>query len=340
MISRSVYSFKVKKSIKKEIADVKPDLIYILHYVNKLSPSVVRGAKEMGLPVVLRLSDYFLLCPRFDFMYKKRICEDCLTKGYSSCIKKRCIKGSLSASLIRVVSMKVHRLIKIYDDIDVFITPSNFLREKLIENGFDSDKIHCIPTFTISQGKVGKPLIGSYGLYFGRITEEKGVATLVKAYERLSEKYRLVIMGDDTTDEAQKLKEYIKEKKLLNIEFTGFKSGDELENIIKNSRFTFIPSIWYDNLPNTALESFLYSKPVLASNIGSLPELVLDGVNGYLFEPDNANQIAELVPKMEDDILIAEMGKNSYSCLQNKFAMDTHYNALMTIFESLVKKKQ
>lgn len=340
MISRSVYSFGVKKAIKKEIADVKPDLVYVLHYVNKLSPSVIRGAKEMGIPVVLRLSDYFLLCPRFDFIYQKKVCEDCLTKGYSSCIKKHCVKESLSASLIRVFSMKIHKIIKIYDDIDAFITPSNFLREKLIANGFDAAKIHCIPTFTTSQSKVGEPINGSYGLYFGRITEEKGVATLVKAYEKLPQKYRLVIMGDDTTDEAQKLKKYVEDKNLINIEFIGFKSGEELETIIKNSRFTFIPSIWYDNLPNTALESFLYSKPILASNIGSLPELVIDGFNGYLFEPDNADQIAELVPKMDDDVLIVKMGKNGNSRLQDRFAVNIHYNALINVFDELINKSK
>ena len=108
MLTRSIYSKEVEKAIKREIDDVKPDLVYIIHFVNKLSPSVIRGARKKGIPVVLRLSDYFLLCPRFDFMYEKRVCEECLTKGYRSCIKKRCVKGSLFASVVRVFSMKFH----------------------------------------------------------------------------------------------------------------------------------------------------------------------------------------------------------------------------------------
>ncbi|MCB8817600.1 glycosyltransferase [Desulfosporosinus shakirovi] len=339
MISRSVYSFEVKKAIKKIIVTTKPDLVYILHYVNKLSPSVVRGAKEMGLPVVLRLSDYFLLCPRFDFMYQQKICEECLTKGFISCLKNRCVKGSLFASVIRVFSMKVHKLIKIYDNIDTFITPSNFLKKKLGANGFDEKKINCIPTFTISKSEIGDPIIGEYGLYFGRITEEKGVDTLVRAYEKLPKEYRLIVMGDDTTEEGMRLKEYVNQKGLTNIKFVGFKSGTEMEGIIKNARFTFIPSIWYDNLPNTALESFQYSKPVLASDIGSLPELVVNGFNGYLFEPKNANHIVELVKKMDDDNLIIQMGVNSYSRLLDRFAPETHFNDLMKIFNELTAKK-
>ncbi len=80
-------------------------MVYIIHFVNKLSPSVITGASKMGIPVALRLSDYFLLCPIFDFMYEKKVCEECLSKGYRSCIKKRCVKGSLFASVVRVFSM-------------------------------------------------------------------------------------------------------------------------------------------------------------------------------------------------------------------------------------------
>lgn len=336
MLSRSIYSFEVKKAIKKEIAEIKPDLVYILHYVNKLSPSVVHGAKEMGIPVVLRLSDYFLLCPRFDFLHQQKICEDCLTEGYKSCITKRCVKGSLFASLIRVFSMKVHKALKIYDDIDAFITPSSFLKTKLVTNNFDEKKIHCIPTFTLNKSKVDVPQIGEYGLYFGRITEEKGVDTVVRAYEKLPESYKLLIVGDDTTYEGERLKKYVTEKKIKNIEFLGFKTGSELEDVIKKARFTFIPSIWYDNLPNTALESFQYSKPVLASKIGSLPELVVDGVNGFLFEPGNTDEVLRLVKKMDNDKLVLEMGNNSHRRLIDRFAVDMHYRTLMDLFEKLV----
>ena len=286
LLTRSIYSREVEKALKKEINDVKPDLVYIIHFVNKLSPSVITGANKMGVPVVLRLSDYFLLCPRFDFMYEKKVCEECLSKGYKSCIKKRCVKGSLFASVVRVFSMKFHKMINVYKNVYAFITPSEFLKKKLSLNGFEEKRIHCIPTFTASKTTIGKQQIGSYGLYFGRVTEEKGVETVIKAYEKLPE-YTVKIMGDDTTDEAKRLKKYVENHKMKNVEFLGFKSGAELENVIKGARFTLIPSIWYDNLPNTALESFQYSKPVIASNIGSLPELVIDGENGYLFKPSN-----------------------------------------------------
>lgn len=336
LLNRSIYSFEVKRKIKKEIKETKPDLVYIIHFVNKLSPSVISGAKEMRVPVVLRLSDYFMLCPRFDFLYNKKVCEDCLKNGYKSCIKKRCVKNSKSASLIRVFSMKVHKWIHIYDKVDAFVTPSQFLKNKLIENGYDKEKINCIPTFTTSQYN-GEDKIGKYGLYFGRISEEKGVETLVEAYEELPN-YKLKIMGDDTTDEAKRLKEYIKARNINNIEFLGFKSGKELDEVIDNARFTIIPSIWYDNLPNTALESFIHSKPVIASNIGSLPELVENNYNGLLFKSGDKDDLIDKIKKLDDDSIIETMGKNSNQQLMNKFSKEKHYKNLIELFENLVRR--
>lgn len=336
MLTRSIYSLEVKKAIQKEIKDVNPDLVYIIHFVNKLSPSVIRGAKQMGVPVVLRLSDYFLLCPRFDFLCERRICEECLTKGYRSCIRKRCVKGSLFVSAVRVLSMKVHNLIKVYRDVDAFITPSEFLKKKLSSNSFDERKIHCIPTFAV-QEKLFKVnhTIGTYGLYFGRISEEKGVETLVHAYERLPDHF-LKIVGDDMTNEAVRLKAYTAERGLGNIEFLGFKSDGKLEELIHGSRFVTIPSIWYDNLPNTALEAFQQAKPVIASDIGSLPELVEDGYNGYLFEPGNVEELVEKIRSLDSDERVLELGNNSRQRFEEKFMAEKHYEALMGVFRNVI----
>lgn len=336
LLTRSCYSFEVKRAVQRIIKDKRPDIVYIIHFVNKLSPSVITGAKQMGVPVVLRLSDYFMLCPRFDFLSEKEICEDCLTRGYRCCIRKRCVKGSITASLVRVFSMKVHEILHVYDKVDAFVTPSMFLKDKLVDAGYNREKIHLIPTFTSNNSEDKKFIVGDYGLYFGRIEVEKGVETAILAYEKMPER-KLVIMGNDETREARRLKEYTIEHDIRNISFIGHKSGEELENVIKGSRFTVIPSIWYDNLPNTALESFRYSKPVIASNIGSLPELVLDGFNGMLFRPGDADDLADKIEKLDSNgNLIEEMGNNSRHLLQERFSAEAHYKLLMSLFQSCI----
>lgn len=337
MIGRSIYSFNVERKIKKIIKETNPDVVYILHYVNKLSPSVIVGAKKMKKPVVLRLSDFFLMCPRFDFLYNNNVCEDCLKYGYKSCIKKRCVKNSKFASLIRVISMKVHKSIGIYKKIDAYICPTKFLKEKLGENGFEKDKIHNIPTFTYVDKNV-KENIGNYALYYGRISPEKGVEYAIKAYEKLGDKYQLTITGDDTTEEAIKLKEYVKEHNINNVKFTGFKSGDELKQIIKESKFVIVPSIWYENLPNTILESFTNKKPVIATDIGSLKDTINDGKNGYKFKTKDVDSLIEKIKLMDDEDNIRKMGENAYNDAKTIYSIDNHYEELMKIFNKVIKE--
>lgn len=338
LLSRSIYSFEVKKALKRMIADVKPDIVYIIHFVNKLSPSVISAAGEMHVPVVLRLSDYFMLCPRFDFLYDQKICEDCLMGKYGSCIKKKCVKGSIFASAVRVFSMKVHKAIKIYDKVDAFVTPSGFLKEKLMQSGIEEKKIHWIPTFYKGQPEQAVPA-GQYGLYFGRISEEKGVEVLVKAYEKLGDNYQLKIAGDDSTALAVKLKQYVKDKKMHNVEFLGFRKGEALNECIRNSKYTFVPSICYDNLPNAALESFAFRKPVIASNLGSLPELITDGYNGLLFQTNDADDLAKRVREL-DDKAVKQMGENACQVLKERYSEKLHYTKLMELFEEVIRKKK
>ena len=227
--------------------------------------------------------------------------------------------------------MKVHKFIKVYKNIDTIITPSNYLKVKLQENGFEKNNICHVPTFC-REKDANIENIGTYGLYFGRISEEKGVEYVIKAYETLDEKYKLKIMGDDTTEEAKRLKKYVQEKNIKNVEFLGFKKGEELETVIKNARFVLVPSIWYENLPNTILEGFSYGKPVIATNIGSLTETIKDGINGYLFEIGNSKQIADCILKLDDDNLVKQIGRNNIECIKNEYSIEKHYQKLIEIF--------
>ena len=339
MLSRSIYSFEVKRAIQKEISDLKPDLVYVIHYVNKLSPSVIRGAKQMGLPVVLRLSDYFLLCPRFDFLYKGKVCEDCPKKGYWHCLKRRCVKDSLFASAVRVFSMKFHQWIGIYKDIDAYVTPSKFLKNKLEEYGFPAKKIFCIPTFVPSEEARDLEILGSFGLYIGRLTEEKGVETLIKAYQMLPG-YQLKIVGDDSTKEGRRLKKYAEDNQLNQIEFLGFRSGEELKDILYGARFVISPSIWYENLPNTILEAYAAGKPVLAAKIGSQCEAVEEGKTGFLFPPGDAQALAALIKKMDDGELTARMGINCRSKANETYSAERHVQTLTSLFNRVIMENQ
>lgn len=328
LLSRSSFSPEVKRAVKRIIKETDPDVVYILHFINKLSPSVIKGAKETGKKVVVRLSDYFLLCPRFDFLHEDKVCEDCLTKGYRSCVKKKCVKHSTAASLVRVLSMKLHKAMNIYKNVDAFICPSAFLRDKLVANGMAPERVHHVLTFTAEMDH-DTDRIGRYGLYLGRLSQEKGILSLLKAYQMLGPGHQLYIVGNYASDVGKGLMDFVQRNQMKNVTFTGFLAGDELNKMIQEARFVCVPSIWYENIPNSVIEAYAAGKPVLCSRIGSMTEMVEDGCNGLLFEPDNAQEIADCVRRMDEDALVLQMSKNARASFEEKYTADAHYQKLM-----------
>lgn len=333
MLSRSFYSPEVKKALKYEIDMESPDTVYILHHVNKLSPSVIKAAKEAGKKVVVRLSDFFLMCPRFDFLRDGDVCENCLQGSLMSAVHHNCVQNSKTASLIRAMSMKFHRLIKIYDLVDYFVTPSLFLRSKLIEFGFDEKKVIHIPTFIDSSNIQANYTHDNYILYLGRLNKEKGVEYAVKAMSHLKDKSLVLkVVGQASDGELKNIKDIIALNNIKNVELLGFKSGKELEMLITKAKFIVVPSIWYDNMPNVLLEAFAHGKPAIASNFGSLPEVVENKVNGLLVEPKNELDLAEKIDFLSsNNQLIIEYGKKAREKAEKYYNSELHYERLSKI---------
>ncbi|MDP4142963.1 MAG: glycosyltransferase family 4 protein [Bacillota bacterium] len=335
LIGRSFYSFEAKQAFYTEIINEKIDAVYILHHVNKISPSIINAAKKANKKVIVRLSDFFLLCPRFDFLRNGDICEACLKGSLFNAIRNKCVQNSFAATTIRTFSMYFHRLIKIYDKVDYFVTPSNILREKLIEYGFDREKIAHIPTFIDSSNITPSYQSKDYILYFGRISKEKGVEYLIRAFKDIKDKdLKLYIVGHSNDGEIDKLKELVEKEKIKNVIFTGKKNGEELANLIKDARFVVLPSIWYDNMPNVLLESFCYGKPVIASNIGCFPEVIDNGKNGLLFEMKNIEDLRDKIDFLNSrPDIIEEYGKNARKKVENRYNSENHYNQLINLLK-------
>lgn len=346
LLSRVFYSFEARQKIRKIIKEEKIDIAYILHHINTMSPSIIDGCKDMKIPVVLRVSDFYLLCPGYLFLRNREVCEKCL-KGYYQALKWRCNQRSFGVTFVRVLSMYLHKILGIYEKVDAFITPSRFLRAKMIDAGFDGSKIYHLPTPVEIEDKIPTEPTeknSDYVLYFGRISKEKGVEYLIKAFETLrfrpeAMKLKLKIVGNSNDCEDIKLKRYVEEKKLSNIEFLGFKKAQELNYLIKNSLFVVVPSICYENMPITVLEAFAHGKPVVGSQIGSIPEIVKDGVNGLLFEPKNTENLVEkILFLVQNTDKVSQMGNNARRFVEEEFNPDKHYESLITIFNQVMGK--
>jgi glycosyltransferase involved in cell wall biosynthesis len=337
---RMIYSFKAKRKFKTFLAAIKPDIIYILHFQNKLSCSIIDAAHEMGVPVVQRISDFSHICPNVIFYRKEKgICEDCIEKNLMQAVKHKCVSDSYIASSIKTFSLAIMNILKIKDKIDAFVFPSTFTKQKYINSGFKSDKLYHIPTFYNTNLSEKNSIIryDNFALFIGRIDEDKGVRTLIEAF--INTNHKLIMIGSSSSEFGNQMKEYLKDKQ-HNIQFLGNLPFDQVKVYIQNCAFTICPSIWYENFPNTILESFAHKKAVIASNIGSLRELVIENTTGLLFTPENSEQLCIKCSYMFDNLDKSIcMGENAYDYMCEKFSIEKHYDTLNKVF-SLVKAKR
>ena len=337
--SRMFYSFEAKKKLNYLIKAVNPDLIYVLHYQNKISSSIFDAAANNRIPVIHRISDFGQICANALFYRprQKDICERCLTGSKFNAIFNKCVYDSYIYSSIKIASLKFQEIIGITKKVEAFVVPSKFTIEKLKVFGFSSKSLVHIASF-FNFDSIDKELQISYepfALYIGRIEPEKGLLTLVKSFENTD--FHLKIIGFSISGFDEELKDYLTDKN-HNIEFLGKKGFDEIQIYLSKCSFTIVPSEWYDNFPNTVLESFAFKKCVIATNTGSLKELVIDNETGLLFRIKDFHDLKYKITYLFDNESICQdLGKNAYSMLTNKFSAQGHYENLINLFEKVIK---
>lgn len=333
--TRMFYSFEAKRKMRQLIRDTLPDIVYIMQMHNKISPSIVDAARAEHIPVVHRISDFQYMCPNALF-YNDRtgVCEDCLKGKRMSCIKNRCVLNSFVFSAIKMTAKWFHDITHVTKKIDAFVVPSSFTMERLKEYGISQEKLNHIPTFfnlkEINPQVEYKPFM----LFVGRIEKQKGLMTLIRAFENTE--YNLKIIGFSNDGYEDELKNYLNNKK-HNIEFLGRKNFEEIVPYLKTCLCTTVPSEWYDNFPNVILESFAYKKPVIATNFGSLPELVHDNQTGLTFHYADISDFKSKIKFMFDNVEKAKyMGENGYEQVLTLYSPQQHYKQLFSLFNKVI----
>lgn len=333
--SRMFYSFEAKRKFRQLILDTRPDLVYIMQYHNKISPSIIDAAKKLHVPVVHRISDFQYMCPNALF-YNDRIgvCEDCLKGKRFSCIRYKCVLNSTIYSAIKMFAKGLHDMMGITKKVDAFVVPSSFTLTKLQEYGIPLEKLYHIPTFFNLKEENPQVRYEPFILFVGRIEKQKGLMTLIKAF--VGSEYNLKIIGFSNDGYEEQLKEYLKDRK-HNIEFLGRKSFEEIVSYLKSCLCTVVPSEWYDNFPNVILESFAYKKAVIATDFGSLPELVKPYETGLIFAYADS-----VVLKAQIDYMFIHkeearrMGEHAFNILIENYSPQVHYTQLLRLFHALI----
>ncbi len=330
-----LYSFEARKKIDELISAEKPDLAHLNSIYHQLSPSIVHSLKNAGIPIVMHLRDYKIVCGSYLMFVKDNICEACKGKRYYNCILKRCFKNSIEKSVLATFEMYLHHsLLHIYDLVDVFISPSKFLIEKVKEMGFKG-RIEYLPNFVYPN-----EFLPSFSwrdrsiVYFGRLSKEKGLLTLLRAVKGLD--LTLKIIGEGPEKEG--LVRFAKEHSVSNVLFLGYMSGDALKEEVRRSMFTVLPSEWYENNPRAVIEGFALGKPAIGARIGGIPELVIDHETGYTFTMGNVNDLKEKIIFLSSNPgLIKEMGIKSRAIVITDLNEDKYYEGLNRIYSSILK---
>ena len=333
-----LYSFEARSRFEALIKKIKPDIIHLNNFAHQISPSILHVCKEYKLPVVMTMHDYKLVCPVYTLLNNGKVCEKCARGRYLSCFKNKCAKNSKLKSLISAIEMYLHhKILRIYDLVDVFISPSVFLKNKIEDMGFKGKTAYLSNFVQIDEFWPQYSARNNSIIYFGRLSEEKGIGTLIDAVKDLD--VCLKIVGEGPIKES--LSSKVKSEKLNNVIFSGYKSGEELKEEIRESRFSVVPSEWYENNPRSIIESFALGKPVLGARIGGIPELVKDNETGLTFEPGNARDLkAKISYMINSPDKIGRMGVNARVFVEKELNPGKHYQKLMEIYDQAINHRE
>lgn len=323
---KTIYSKEAKKKISIVLEDFKPDVIHINNFNYQLTPSIIYAANEYKkksdkkVKIVFTAHDYQLLCPNhMMFDTNGNCCEKCIGGNFINCTKGGCIHGSKAKSLIGTIEASLYKVLKPYKYIDSIICCSEFLKSKMDTNPIFAGKTIAMHNFinSVQPKDVEKE---NYVLFFGRYSKEKGIETIIN-----SKSTEFICAGSGDYEEQINAQEHI-----TNV---GFKSGEELENLIRKAKCTVYPSIWYENCPFSVMESIMYGTPVVGADIGGIPELIDNGKTGLLFTPNNVEEFENAIKSIvENDKLADEMSRNCLACSFD--TVEEYCKKLLEIYKS------
>ncbi|MCK4413716.1 MAG: glycosyltransferase family 4 protein [Candidatus Eisenbacteria sp.] len=333
---RAIYSRETVRRVSALIADAHPQIAHLHNIYHQISPSLITALARHDIPMVQSLHDYKAICPGYLMMVKGKVCERCCTGSHFNCVIKRCLLDSYSASFVGWLEWRVHEFLHTYQKISRFLCPSRFLLEKFAEHGIARERLIHFPYFLPLDEYQPAYEPQDYFIYLGRLSREKGIATLLAALRRRTGR-RLTcrILGEGPLE--VELKQQAAEWGLRQVEFTGYVQGEALHQAIREAAFTVVPSEWYENLPFSILESFALGTPVVGSRIGGIPEMVIDGETGLTFTPGDADELAAAIDRMEaDPAETIAMGRRARRLDEERYAPDPHLDRLERLYQDLI----
>ncbi len=290
-VERVLWNREAQKNMTALLEHETPDIAHIHNIYHQISPSILPVLKNRGVPIIHTLHDYKLLSANYKLLVNGKINEQSRGGKYYREFFGKTMKDSWSASLLGMVEMYLHKWMQVYEkNVDCFISPSVFLKDKMEEWGINAKRIEVLPNFIDTSVIQPSYKNKGYLLYAGGLYEEKGVDLLLDSLDKNGYALPLHIAGAGPEAEALQAK-----AKGKNVTFLGHLSKDQLAKELAGALAVVVPSRWYENYPYSVLEAFAHGRPVIASNIGGLPEMVQPGKTGWLFTMDSVDELSEII---------------------------------------------
>ena len=336
--ARVIWSAEARDRMRDLLSEARPDLVHLHNIAHQLSPSILEPVKDAGLPVVQSLHDYKLTCPTYLHRTPAgEICERCKGGKYAQCVIHRCNARSVSMSLVNAVEASFHAARHSYDTVDLFLCPSTFQYAKCLEFGVPAERLALVPHFVYASDFAPRFDGGDHVLFAGRLSSEKGVATLLSAVAQVAG-LRLVLAGegpDRVALEARANELGIQDR----VRFAGYLRGADYESVWREAAFLVLPSECYEVRPMVIHEAYARGKPVVATRIGSIPEIVSEGVTGLLVKPKDPRALAAALQEMvEEPQRRSEMGRAARALAERELGPDRHWQALRAAYDRVLEK--
>lgn len=326
--SKSTY-----KDLTQLIRDTRPDVAHFHNTFPQISPSAFAACQDNGVPVVQTLHNYRFICPNALLFRDGKVCEDCLGGSLWPAIKYKCYRGSLLATGAQVWTITSNRWKGTYNKlVNRYIALTESAANKLISGGLPAERMEIKPNFLPTMPEVGEGQ-GGYAVYVGRLSEEKGIRTLIEAWRELKF-LPLKILGDGPL--RSELENRVTQLGLP-VEFLGFCQSEEIFNLVGNAIVQVIPSECYETFGMVVLEAYACGTPIIASRIGSLDEIVAEGKTGFKFQAGNAGELAKVVKLLVDDKEgLKQMRTNARELFLHSFSAESNYQSLMKIYQNAI----
>ena len=327
----AVYSRPAFEEVLKIIEENKPDVCHVHNTLTLITPSIYYACKKMGVPIVQTLHNYRLICANAYLFRNGKVCEECIGKSLYRSVKYGCYRNSRLQTFVLASTIEWNKKQGTWNNlIDAYIALTEFSKQKFIEGGLPENKIFVKPNFLFEDPNYSEKNEGFF-LFAGRLDITKGFNVLVKAAEKLKN-VKFKVAGEGI------LRSNL--DGVLNIEYLGQLNGNDLILELKKSSALIFPSVLYESMPMTIIESLACGKPVIVSNLGAMAEIIENGKTGLLFEPGNVDDLVDKILWAKNNPeKMKEMGLNARKEFEKKYTAEINYMILMNIYEKCYREK-